>query len=166
MPIARELRHLYRGAAWEAIRQRILTRERQRCKFCTRPNGQTIATRYGAGRMYWHGEDSLTWLNETGWRLTPDEYELALTLKLCYVRVQLGVAHLNHNPRDNRDENLAALCRWCHLQFDKGQHRLSRQIHKDEKRPLLADQVRPIAMDPLVREAFFPAAIFGKERAS
>ncbi len=35
-----------------------------------------------------------------------------------WVRIVLTIAHLNHDPRDNRDENLQALCQWCHLHHD------------------------------------------------
>jgi hypothetical protein len=34
----------------------------------------------------------------------------------------LSVAHLNHDPTDNRDENLRALCQICHLRHDRFQH--------------------------------------------
>ena len=37
-------------------------------------------------------------------------------------RVVLTVAHLNHDPTDNRDENLAALCQRCHLRHDRWLH--------------------------------------------
>lgn len=163
MPIARELRAFYRSPEWEAIRERILVRDRQRCKFCTRPNGQLIATRIGDGpddrgrvsrRMFWRREDSLVWMNETGWRLTVEEYELALSFRLYYCRVQLGVAHLDHDWRHNWDENLAALCRWCHLMHDRGQHRQTRALHKDQARPLI---------DLLFPE---PLSAYAPERAS
>ena len=41
-------------------------------------------------------------------------------------RVVLTVAHLNHDPADNRPENLRALCQPCHLHHDAAQHRRSR----------------------------------------
>jgi len=34
-------------------------------------------------------------------------------------KVVLTVAHLNHDPADNRDENLKALCQSCHLKIDR-----------------------------------------------
>jgi 5-methylcytosine-specific restriction endonuclease McrA len=37
-------------------------------------------------------------------------------------RVVLSVAHLNHNPADNRAENLKALCQRCHLRHDRRLH--------------------------------------------
>jgi|WetSurMetagenome_2_1015567.scaffolds.fasta_scaffold1111427_2 hypothetical protein len=37
-------------------------------------------------------------------------------------RVVLTVAHLDHDPANNVEENLAALCQRCHLQYDRAQH--------------------------------------------
>ena len=33
-------------------------------------------------------------------------------------KVVLTVAHLNHDPSDNRDENLKAMCQRCHNSYD------------------------------------------------
>lgn len=38
-------------------------------------------------------------------------------------KVVLTTAHLNHNPADCRDENLAAMCQKCHLTYDAALHR-------------------------------------------
>jgi HNH endonuclease len=54
------------------------------------------------------------------------------------IEVVLTVAHLNHVAGDDRDENLAALCQYCHLMHDAEQHRESRATRKDSARPLLA----------------------------
>lgn len=35
----------------------------------------------------------------------------------------LTTAHLNHDPTDNREENLKALCQACHLRLDLDQHK-------------------------------------------
>lgn len=37
--------------------------------------------------------------------------------------VVLTVAHLNHTPEDCRDENLAAMCQYHHLRYDRHHHR-------------------------------------------
>lgn len=37
-------------------------------------------------------------------------------------KVMLTVAHLNHDPMDNRDDNLKAMCNRCHLRLDVDQH--------------------------------------------
>jgi hypothetical protein len=44
------------------------------------------------------------------------------------VRIQLHVAHLNRIPGDDRDENLQALCNWCHWNYDIPQHVASARI--------------------------------------
>ena len=36
--------------------------------------------------------------------------------------VVLTVAHLNHQPEDNRGENLRAMCQRCHLAHDRPEH--------------------------------------------
>ena len=41
--------------------------------------------------------------------------------------VILTVAHLNHTPEDNRDENLRAMCQGCHLNYDKEHHAETRR---------------------------------------
>jgi hypothetical protein len=53
------------------------------------------------------------------------------------VFVLLSVAHLNHVAGDDRDENLRALCAWCHLTYDLVHHRETRCHRKDAERPLL-----------------------------
>ncbi len=52
------------------------------------------------------------------------------------ITVVLTVAHLNHNPEDNRDKNLKAFCQWCHLVYDRSHHHLTRATRKDRKRPI------------------------------
>ncbi len=57
-------------------------------------------------------------------------------------KVILTVAHFNHTPGDNREENLVVLCQRCHLALDRDQHienaRATRKKKKDQARPLLA----------------------------
>lgn len=45
-------------------------------------------------------------------------------------RVVLTVAHLNHDPRDCRDENLKAMCQKCHLNYDADHHAETRKATK------------------------------------
>ena len=53
------------------------------------------------------------------------------------IKCVLTVAHLNHTPGDDRDENLKALCQWCHLHYDAEHHKESRCRRKDAGRPLI-----------------------------
>lgn len=51
--------------------------------------------------------------------------------------VQIGVAHLDHDPGNNKPGNLKALCRKCHLNYDAKHHKQTRCARKDAARPLL-----------------------------
>jgi len=42
-------------------------------------------------------------------------------------RVVLTTAHLNHDPSDNRDENLKALCQACHNRYDAAKRTQNRK---------------------------------------
>lgn len=55
--------------------------------------------------------------------------------------VILTVAHIDQNPRNNDQENLAALCQRCHLNHDRDQHnrnaaetRHKKRVKRDEER--------------------------------
>ena len=83
---------------WTEIRQRILERERNRCKWCRVENH---SYREGA-------------------------------------RIVLTVAHLDHDPQNNTDANLAALCQRCHL----GHDRLLHMLHARQTRERKTGQLR------------------------
>lgn len=139
MPIRKELRHLYRGPKWEATRKRILERAKNRCEQCGKPNGERVETTggrlVGSGPyMFWRGSGS-GWTSHAGEEIG----DMLRPVRVRAIRAQLGVAHLNHKPGDDRDENLKALCNWCHLHYDQLQHKASRSKRKDAGRPLLQE---------------------------
>ena len=41
-------------------------------------------------------------------------------------KVVLTVAHLDHNPTNNDDRNLMAMCQRCHLRYDRHLHAANR----------------------------------------
>lgn len=50
--------------------------------------------------------------------------------------VVLTVAHLDRNPKNNSFFNLAALCNYCHLNYDRSQHIRNRRYgryHKNQQ---------------------------------
>jgi hypothetical protein len=59
--------------------------------------------------------------------------------RLHRVEIQCGCAHLNGAAGDDRPDNLAWLCRGCHLRHDREFHKLTRAGRKDAARPLLAE---------------------------
>jgi len=115
MPIPKHVRWMYETQEWRTVtRPAVLTRAGNCCEHCGAP----------AGALYWRYRPG-----------PPDEDDDWHTPV-----VQLGIAHLNHTPGDDRLDNLKALCRGCHLAYDAGFHKRTRSIRKDSARPLLAQQ--------------------------
>jgi hypothetical protein len=146
MPIRPEFRQFY-GPEWrEVTRPRILARAGNKCEHCGKPNGEQIETRLSPrtfdGLMFWcliTTESERRWFDKEGKPVTPPRhYETERRL-----RVVICLAHLNHTPGDDRDDNLKALCQWCHLRHDKTKHaaaaRVTRGEKKDQARPLLRE---------------------------
>lgn len=48
------------------------------------------------------------------------------------IPVVLTVAHLDHQPENNRSKNLRAMCQRCHLAHDQDHHRATRARHQQE----------------------------------
>ena len=129
MPIRPDLRQYY-GREWRTvIPPRILARAGNQCEDCHVPDRATVA-RSGGG---WRHADN--WYAPDG--RSPWNWGRK---SVRHVRIVLTVAHLNHDPADNRDENLMALCQWCHLHHDRSHHKDTRCVRKDARRPLLAGQ--------------------------
>lgn len=49
-------------------------------------------------------------------------------------KVILTVAHLNHNPKDNRRKNLKAMCQRCHLRYDADHHKRNSALTRRAKK--------------------------------
>ena len=143
MPIAKELRVFY-GREWRTVtRPRILARAGNCCEGCKKPNHAVVETITGkthhAGRreywMFWIDANNLRrWTDHKGQPAMHFDNEQNPGR---IVKVVLTIAHKNHTPGDDRDENLAAWCQWCHLIHDLTHHRRSRETRKDQGRPLL-----------------------------
>jgi hypothetical protein len=140
--IAPEYRRFYTVAAgWPATRRPILDRAQWCCERCGVPHRAYI----------WRGPNGV-WIDQTsGVFIEPGELLVDLRPPIergvvvendpdprdgHLARVKIGVAHRNHNPADNRHENLAAWCGWCHLDHDQQRHRETRCTNKDRRRPL------------------------------
>jgi hypothetical protein len=119
MPIAKELRSLYPPPKeWQTLRRQIHARAGGRCEQCG------LADRVRIHRR-WH--DGSQWTPAVGLGLErPPGYRPA-------VLVILTTAHLNHQPGDNRPENLKLLCCRCHLLHDQSYHLWRRQQNRDRK---------------------------------
>lgn len=137
MPIRPEHRHHYAGVAWRAIRERILARAANCCEQCGVPNADVF---FRAGQ-YWRDPRTGIWRE---YRVGPGLADWLVPPQAGFphlVKIVLTIAHLDHDPSNNADENLRALCQGCHLRHDVEQHqanaRATRQARKDAARPLL-----------------------------
>lgn len=146
MPIKPEFRPFY-GLIWRTVtRPRILKRAGDRCECCRVPNGHIVKRRE---QGTWYEETPVLgqgimrrWLDRLGRPLLKPS--AGVTRK---VKIVLTVAHLNHTPGDDRDENLKAMCQWCHLAYDRFHHAQNahetRAARKDAARPLLNLESQP-----------------------
>ena len=141
MPIRSEFRKFYNCPEWREARKRILKRARNRCEQCGKPNHRKVWVYRGVAGQYWtlvKGSLTQKWRYcglggvEGNFKLFGSQWA-----KARRIRVLLNVAHLNHKLGDDRDENLKALCQWCHLNYDKIEHAETRKRRKDAARPLL-----------------------------
>ncbi len=171
MPIRTEFRQFY-GREWKTVvRPRILVRAGgkfsggavfgpelfgyaggAKCEQCGKPDRTHVETVYGAPS----GKPLMLWRSAgSGWRdhngETPECFPSEMLPRKSIVSryVILTVAHLNHTPGDDRDENLKALCSWCHLNYDKLQHKKTRSERRDKSRPILAlvQGCKPISIE-------------------
>jgi 5-methylcytosine-specific restriction endonuclease McrA len=107
MPIKAELKHLY-PPDWEDIRAARLVKAGNSCEHCGIMNGAPLNPR--KGRHYPRGSTGPV--------------------------VVLTIAHLDHDPTNNTDENLRALCQKCHNRHDakhRGQSRRATRRRRIEQ---------------------------------
>ena len=128
MPIKAENRALYPGGSptspeWKELRERILEREGNACKWCKAPNGEIIlrsadGNEYATSKDWASGELTL-WSAENGRLLCPcgpwTDLDFGDNMP---VQIVLTIAHLDQDPTNNPDDNLAALCQRCHNRHD------------------------------------------------
>jgi hypothetical protein len=148
MPIKREWRKLYTGPEWQAAKARTLKRYENRCCNCGKPKGAVVWTytwktrdlRFGGGYRYhmvWLLEATKVWRDRLGHPLPKSQWPAPGLPRR--IKVQIGVAHKDHDPANRDDSNLRAWCNWCHLHHDSPHHQETRQKRRDRERPMLAE---------------------------
>ncbi len=114
MPIAKHMRALY-PANWKEISRRIrFERAGGKCEVCGVADGAR-GYRDAAGKFF---EDGSIGEMDSPYLVNPRPK----TQDPRPIKIVLTVAHLDHNPANNNDGNLKALCQRCHNKHD-GAHR-------------------------------------------
>lgn len=116
MPIKPENRSKY-PADWQKIRQRILDRAENKCERCGRPNGLYVMRFSGGNWIAPETGEAFSDSGESLGRIRMSEWPAGKITKTV-----LTIAHLDHDPTNNADDNLEALCQWHHLTHDKEHH--------------------------------------------
>lgn len=117
MPIKPENKALY-PPNWIAISQRIRERAGHRCENCDLPNGGLIHRKVDGGHR-WPSQQEMDMYHDM-LRQHYSRQQAARAMGLT--RIVLTVAHLDHNPTNCADDNLRALCQYCHLTYDAKHH--------------------------------------------
>lgn len=118
---------------WHEISRRIrFDRAGGRCERCSRPHLARVLQRPDG--IWSHGDGR--WYDDNG--RPADAPDLFVYFEARFKRVVLATAHLDHDPRHNDDDNLAALCGRCHLAHDRPEHMRRRRIYR-RSRYALAD---------------------------
>jgi hypothetical protein len=115
---------------WTLISRLIrVHRAGNRCERCGAPNGANIARGRGLDAGTYMLMDGRVFNADTGeprGMARGSEYNAG-----WFVKIILGVAHLDQDIKNNRFNNLAALCQRCHLNHDRRDNYL-RRFHKKQ----------------------------------
>lgn len=123
MPIKLENKKLY-PANWPEIRERIRQRADNRCEKCGVYNH---AVGYRDDQGFFKRDDGNIYHFQAGYGAFPysEAKEIASFLNdeeeddVKWIVIVCTVAHLDHNPENNSDDNLAFLCQKCHNNYDR-----------------------------------------------
>ena len=114
---------------WLEIRARILARDGHRCTQCGVKN-YSVGYRE-RGQFVCYSERATSFAEAKAIRDDLDCQEERVHRVLIIV---LAIAHLNHDPLDCREDNLAARCQLHHLQLDRYLHSLHARATWQRKR--------------------------------
>lgn len=164
MPIRPDLRHFYRGPKWKAAREACRESAGDRCENCGAPNHVVVLRAYA----YWTPAtiEATVFMARgrfDGKEITTLPWHYRDIVRVAHfprhdgmkwVGIQCGAAHLNNVAGDDRPENLAWLCRGCHLHLDADFHRLTRATRKDRARPIIRKATEPyqLTVDDALKE--------------
>ncbi|RZT46432.1 hypothetical protein EV283_3380 [Sphingomonas sp. BK036] len=107
---------------WRELSQLVrFRRAKRRCDHCHRPHGKVVV-HLGDGR--WWDPNRSIWRDGRGRRVRLPGDNIIASIRST--RVVLACAHLDHDPTNSAQYNLAALCQRCHRVHDATEHRRRR----------------------------------------
>jgi 5-methylcytosine-specific restriction endonuclease McrA len=104
-------KHKYHPNWTDIIRPEILKRDNYKCQICG----------------VQHKKHYLEIENKKLLQIDQEEYEEAKANNEKVKKIFLQIAHLDHNPNNNKYENLKALCAKCHLNNDRNVNQIKRK---------------------------------------
>lgn len=118
------------------IRPRILERASNMCEQCGLENGMEVTSLALWVREHTRYKVRRFWLSDPSDIARMELYALPNETKR--VKVVLTIAHLDHDEEnhDVADNRLAAMCQWCHLNYDASE-KMRRIMAKGEQQKLL-----------------------------
>jgi hypothetical protein len=133
---------------WHEISRHIrFERAGNRCEWCGVRNG-AVGARDKNGK--WWDEDAIHSLNagvgDTLFGDFPNMIRIVLTVAHLGAPKPDGTPGDKHDKMDCRDENLAALCQRCHLNYDRDEHLVNARRTRAEKRRRVIAQSGQIAL--------------------
>lgn len=146
MPIRPDLKALY-PANWREISHRIrFERAGGKCERCGAPHMMEIVRSSINPRLFlvWD-EQEYGYTTPDGIRIKFSEIPGEFDVYAKHTRVVLTTAHLDHNPANNDESNLAALCQRCHLAHDQQHHTTNRKrtlVRRKHQRQRESGQLR------------------------
>lgn len=126
-------------ADWPAISLRIRNRAGWVCEWCGVPNGQIGVREPDGAFLPVYGVSSLAEAKRFQ-RETGENLEGGRIIQIVLTVAHLGTPHADgtpgdkHDKMDCRDENLAALCQRCHLNYDRDEHAANAAATRRRKR--------------------------------
>lgn len=130
-------------ANWKSeIRPAIMERAGHKCEICGVKNHDAVFRGLWNGKEAYQDIDGNAFWYPSGEPIKgPDCYAMLDPLRgdenQLAIKIVLTIAHLNHDPSDNRLDNLKAMCQKCHLAYDKDLHAHNSRVTRAKKKGLI-----------------------------